>query len=608
MSKFSNIKSINNFKTQHKDKQLIKESNDNIIGAIDEKNNLFILNPNYILTIGYELKNNYDSLKITNRHNTGIKISNDDIKILKSNSEEKSLSEIIKSIVDDKINSIDLQKNEKNKYSDFKAINACDGKINSKSVNNCKVDDNKITNKNLLTANKISNELSNKSDKNHTHSLEDINNLPLSNLISKTELTTLINETNNNINLQINQLHNELSNKSNIEHDHKIYLTSYKSLLKEIERIKYELESKSELNHEHSDLAFNISNKPTFQDLNEFFDYCKQNFIDIDEFSKKILKKSEINHNHTENSITNLDKYSKSQVDNLLNKKSKLNHSHKAEQILNPEDIYSDKNVINVINNFIDREILITKKNIQNQLDNKSDLNHSHNIDNSIDEIFNKLKAKLRDYLKENFTAKNSNLLDNQPAQNFAVVNHTHNFQNLSNKSHTHKESDISNLNKYTKKEIDNLIDNKSPKKHKHHISDITNLPKNYTNSDVRNLINKEYLIDTTISPETIYSSSKIDTLINSKAPAKHEHTLDQIKNIKGYIERTVDITVENNKHSHSFLDLQDKPKVYNDRRIKEIVTAQIDDSNISNDSLWSSSKIRHEFEVLHSIIKDKLK
>jgi len=610
MPKFSNIQSLNQFKDTHKDKQLLKESSSNqVIGAIDEKNNLFILNPDYTLSIGYSLKNNYDSLSITNRHDVGIKFSKDDIKIkMNSDSDEKSLLDIIKSSIDQHSNSLTFSSSieSKEEYSDKKAFKACNNKLNAKTINNCNVDDNKLSNKTIWSAQKTNQELLNKPDKNHTHNLEDIKNLPVSKIIFQEELTTQINELNNTNNIHFNQINQEIKNKSNKNHNHNLKdINGIETVNNEINEIRELIKNKAHFTHTHQDLSKQINNKLDLKEFSKFKTEIKQ----TQEYKSKIIdsiqNKASLFHTHSEDSIQNLDKYSKAEIDKFLSKKAKTNHSHSAAQITNPEDIYSDKDSINVIHNLIDRELLITKKDVLDKISKKSDLNHTHDINNQMDTIFNSLKVKLRDYLKYNLTAKNSNLLENQPARNFAGVNHNHNFQDLKNNHHTHKETEILNLDKYTKKETDNLINTRSFKKHKHNVSEIINLPKPYTDRNVKILINNEFINDDLISSETLFSSSKIDSLINSKAPAVHTHNLEQIKNIKGYIERTVETSVKNNKHIHSFLDLQDKPKVYNDKRIKDIALSQIKDDQISNTTLWSSSKIRHEFEVLHDIIKN---
>ena len=610
MPKFSNVQSINQFKDKHKDKQLLKESSsDQVIGAIDEKKNLFILNPNYTLSIGYALTNNYDTLSITNRKNVGIKISKDDVKIVKSKEEEQSLLDIIQTTIDEQLKSIkDKSDQPKDQYTDDKAFKACNNKINANSINTCKVDDKQTTNKNLWTANKITKQLSNKSDTNHQHNLEDIKNLPMSKIVFKDDLTIQVNEINNELNIHLNQIRQEIENKSNNNHIHNITnLDGYDNFNHEITELKESIKNKSDFIHTHEDLLLLLSDKADSQDLHDLQQYTENNFITDQILSSKLRAKANSNHQHSEKSIQDLDKYSKAEIDKFLNKRAKTNHSHTSNQISDPEEIYSDKDAIKVINNLIDRELLITKKDIETKLANKSSLDHSHNVDDDLDYIFNNLKVKLRDYLKENLTVKNATHLNNQPAQNFAVVDHSHKFQELKDNQHTHKEEELTNLDKYTKKEVNELIDNKSHKKHKHHISDITNIPKQYTNRDVRQLITNEFIDDDTLSPGRLFSSSKIDSLVNSKAPANHTHNLDQVKDIRGYIERTVETSVKNNKHSHSFLDLQDKPKVYNDKRIKDIASSLIDDKQISNETIWSSSKIRHEFEVLHDIIKSKL-
>jgi len=609
MSKFANLQSTNQFQKKHKDKQLIKESTSNqVIGAIDEKKNLFILNPSYTLSIGYALKNNYDTLSITNRRNVGIKISKNDVKITNSNSEEQSLLDIIQNTVDEQLESIDQTLNQpKNEYTDSKAFKACNDKVNAKTINNCKVDNEKSTNKNLWTGRKITKELSTKSNQDHEHLVEDIKNLPLSNIVFKDDLNVQVNEINNELNIHINQLHQEVENKLNQGHVHSISsLGGYDNFNHEITKLKDSIKNKSDSIHTHKDLLSQISNKVDSQDLEEFQKYTENNFVSNQLLISKLREKANSSHQHTEKSIQDLDKYSKLQVDRLLEKRAKTNHSHSSNQISDPEEIYSDQDTTKVVNNLIDREILITKKDVLNRLTNKAPLDHSHNIDHNLDIIFDKLKIKLRDYLKENLTAKNATHLENQPARNFAVVNHSHTFHQLKDTKHTHSELEIKNLDKYTKKEVNTLLDRKSNKKHKHNISEITNLPKQYSDRDVRQLITNEFINDDTLSPGRLFSSSKIDSLVNSKAPSIHNHKISEIKDIKGYIERTVEIAVKQNinNHTHSYFNIQDKPKKYLDGNARTAVGGQVNDHGTSQEDIWSANKIKNELEYLHSLIK----
>lgn len=576
-------------KTNNK-KQVLKDSRDNTIGVIDENNNLLILNPNYKLQVSETIQSNSKNLIIKNSQNYGIKLDST-LKIISPDGEEKSLSEIHNHDYNNLRNLPVIPT-----YSEKQFRDACNGQIDaldSKTVNGFYVDNDKL----LWDGKKIYNELKIKSNENHTHDVSQIKNLPLS--LTEERVKNLIdyNSTKKIQNLTdyfIDQIDQRLEFKSNIEHTHDIDCYTQ-------DEVTEFLSTKSDKDHTHDFPKY--TNKDV---INVVDNLIGKKLVHKDSVKKELNTKSNIEHKHSEKEITDLDKYPKKQVDKLLKSKSDIDHKHSLNEIAKKDELYSNKDAQKVVQKFIKDEVLLTKNDIYDLVESKSDENHEHSID--IDLIIDEVKDKVKEFLENNINALNSQKLQNHSAQDFAAVNHTHNFQNLKNTKHKHSESDIDNLDKFSREEVNGFLANKANTSHSHTVSDIKNFPKLYRDKDTNYYIQNNLIDDSAPAPNKLYSSERIEALANNRARISHDHKLSDVKEVRGYIERTVEIAVKNNikNHKHSMFDITDKPTFYNDSQARTAIGGQVNDSGESNTDIWSAKKIKNELEYLKKLIDSK--
>ena len=565
-------------------KQILKDQKDNIVGAIDEKHNLIILNDQYTLFTGGVIKSNSESIEILNKNNFGIKINNSNIEIINSNKTFTLSTDSIQHSQLDNVKSNDHH----SRYSDQEAFNACNNNINSKTINNCKISDS-INSNTIWTSQTTFEHLSHKSHVDHTHDFSQIKNPPVP--ITKKDIPSI------NHLISINQVNSKLLNKSNINHTHNTFTKEeINSLIRSNIKNIYNANSDSELIEKLSlnELKF----KKDLKELKTSIDqttYFQNQLLDkkFKQFNVQISNsKAQLDHKHSEfNSI-----FTKPQIIDLLKSKASFNHTHPPISI---PPAYSDQETNLVIDKLIDNGKLILSDQVHSLLKTKSSIDHNHSLTEPvINQIFSKLKTQIRDYLKDNFIAKNSIQLNGFSDQDFAAVNHTHPIEKH---KHSDLEIKIQNIDKYTKKEIDIKFNTKSNNNHRHSVTEIINLPKQYTDRDTN--IFMQSMIKDIENPSTysLYSSQKINQLVNTKSPTVHQHTLTDIKEIKGYITSTVDMAVNNNRHIHRMIDIVDKPKpITNDY----IQTLMINDVNESKNNTWSAHKIKIELEYLYELIQ----
>ena len=579
---FSNFEKL---KQKSTSKNILKDSKDNIIGIIDENNNLLMINPNYKLQVSKTIQSNDNELIIVNKHNYGIKIS-DSIKFITPDGE--------KNISENHVHDYKTLNNIPNivDYTDEKSRNACHNKIdsiNSQKLNGYVVDNDKM----IWDGKLIKSELNKKSNLNHVHDIKEIKNLPVS-------------ITQEKVNILISNLQKELKN----------YVYSYFK-----ENIKEKLKQYSLNDHTHKEFNIDIFTKdeilellnqfsksdhthsfPVYTDKDTIKVIKGQRLINTDQLNIKLKNYSNIIHKHSENEIQDLDKYSKNEIKDLLSDYSKLNHKH--DKYATKNELYTDKDVKNVIDTY--KDFFIHKLNLDEILKNYSKTDHIH--EQNIDHIFDHLKTKIKTYLDGNINSINSQKLQGKDSSEFADVKHSHNFTDLNNRNHVHTEKEIRDLDKYKKSEVDKLLSNKANDKHKHHISDIVKFPKLYSDSDTNSYIQNNIIDDTKTSNNKVFSSEKVEVLLNNRARVEHSHKLQDVQEIKGYIERTVDMAVRVHvkNHKHSMFDITDKPTFYSDSQAKKAIGGQVNDNGYTTHDLWTADKIQKELAYLKKLIDSK--
>ena len=570
---FSDFQKI---KKTTKEKYKLKDSNDNIIGVIDEHNNLIIINPNYKLQVSNTVQSNTNELNLLNKNQTGIKIGSN-IKIITSEG-EKSIGETHTHDYNELNNLPNIQN-----YSDEHARKACEDQINAKdakTLNGFTVTD---IGKNL------NEKLDAKSDINHTHSASQIKNLPVS--IKRDEVIKLINDSQNRYSIIMEYynayLEDAFKEKSDINHTHPELKNLDKYSRSEIDK---KLEKKSNINHTH--------NFPKYSDTDVLKVITDKKLINKDYLKQQLENYSPVDHTHPE--LKNLDKYSRSEIDKKLEKYSLVNHTH---NYLTKNDKYTDFDAKRVVDNYIKSEIVLSKNSVLKILQDYSPVDHEHSYDSQ--KIFKEIKQNVKSYLNNNVTASNSYKLNGLSFDEFARNNHTHNFKELKNIKHDHNENDIKNLDKYTKIEIDEKLEKKADKKHKHHVNDIMNFPKQYRDADTNKFIQENIIDDTTSATNKVFSSEKTEALLNNRARLEHKHSINDINEIKGYIERTVEIAVKNSvkNHKHSMFDITDKPTFYNDGQARSAIGGKVNDEGTTDTDIWSANKVQNELSYLKSLI-----
>src|SRR6056297_1232989 len=163
---FSNFEKL---KQKSTSKNILKDSKDNIIGIIDENNNLLMINPNYKLQVSKTIQSNNNELIIVNKNNYGIKIS-DSIKFITPDGEKPFSGDHVHDY-----NTLNNLPNITN-YTDEKSRKACHNKIDS--VNSQKLNGYTVNNDDMLWDSRlIMSELNKKSNSNHVHDVNEIKNL-----------------------------------------------------------------------------------------------------------------------------------------------------------------------------------------------------------------------------------------------------------------------------------------------------------------------------------------------------------------------------------------------------------------------------------------------
>ena len=294
---------------------------------------------------------------------------------------------------------------------------------------------------------------------------------------------------------------------------------------------------KSDKTHNHDDAYYTESEINTLllnkseTSHNHDGAYYKQAEVDA-----KLSNKANNLHQHAEADITDLDKYTKAEVDTKLEGKSDATHTHSTlhshinkpildkltETIaLESYDLYNLKYIDDIRNGYTEGH---THSNlgVLNKLDYTG-------LSESID-------LKLIEYIPDK-----------------ADKGHTHTKEDVSDFTHVHAEADITDLDKYTKAEIDTKLEGKSDVGHKHTEADVTDLDK-YTKAEVDSKLGAK-----TDKTTTSYHTNNDDihvTLIdkanwNSKAEGTHNH------DDKYYTEAEVDAKLDgkaNTSHTHNYI------------------------------------------------------
>ena len=240
-------------------------------------------------------------------------------------------------------------------------------------------------------------------------------------------------------------------------------------------------------------------------------------------------------HNHTESDISDLDKYTKSEVDSFLDGKSDVEHSHTWEEVENKPDLYTQSEIDSLISGVeidelawekvTDKPDLYTQSEIDGFLDGKSDVGHGH----------------------DNYLEKTQNLsdLDNKPValQTLTNANTDHIGLFLSLDSELNPEwkgvddisvewSTLANVPETATRwpewgEVTDKPTEFTPESHNHTESDISDLDK-YTKSEVDSLISgveiDELGWDKITDKPDLYNKSEIDTKLDDKADENHDH------------------------------------------------------------------------------------
>ena len=560
-----------------KEKHKLKDSENNIVGVIDEDNNLVIINPNYKLLVSNTIQSNTNELNLLNKSNTGIKIGNT-IKIITPEG-EKSINETHTHEYNDLNNLPNITH-----YSDDQARKACNNQIDAKDA--------KTLQGYTITDidKKLKDQIDSKPDKNHTHDATQIKNLPIP--IEKDEIQFLIKTEQNRFSIKLQEHYNTyleevLNEKAEIDHTHSELQNIDKYSRHEIDK---KLEQKSDVTHTH--------NFPKYSDNDVIKVINNKKLINSDYVKQQLKNYSLIDHTHSE--LQNIDKYSRHEIDKKLEQKSDVTHTH---NYLTKNDKYTDLDTKKVIDNYIKNDVLISSSKLSSIVSGLAPINHEHEYDSQ--KIFNEIKEKVKNYLENNINSTNSYKLNNLTSDNFSKTDHTHDFKELKDIKHEHSEHEILDLDKYSKDEIDDKLDRKANVKHKHYINDIINFPKQYRDEDTNRFIQNNIIDDTNSAINKVFSSEKVEALLNNRSRLDHRHSINEINEIKGYIERTVEIAVKNSikNHKHSMFDITDKPTFYNDSQARNAIGGQVNDRGDTNTDIWSAKKIQSELEYLKNLV-----
>jgi len=225
-------------------------------------------------------------------------------------------------------------------------------------------------------------------------------------------------------------------------------------------------------------------------DLRNDMDAADQNL------QTQIDDKSDIGHTHTESEITDLDKYTQGEVDNLLGTKSDTAHNHDGIYALISHN--HDADYAPVSHDHTEADITdldkYTQAEVNSRLSSKEDtlgspITDGYVLSSSTDGTRSWISLPTSTVLEwGNITGVISNQTDLQDSLNAKAY-----------VVHNHVEADITDLDKYTQTEVDNLLSTKSdvghnhdadyaPVLHDHTEADITDLDK-YTVAEVDNLL-----------------------------------------------------------------------------------------------------------------------
>jgi len=172
-------------------------------------------------------------------------------------------------------------------------------------------------------------------------------------------------------------------------------------------------------------------------------------------------------------------------------------------------------------------------------------------------------------------------------------------IDNKSDKDHKHIEADITDLDKYTKPEVDNKVNAKADTIHTHIEADITDLDK-YTQAEVDSRLNsKEDTLGSPNSDGQILSSSIDGTRSWIDPPT---NTTLEWGNITGVISNQTDLQDSLNAkayvvHSHTESDITDLDK-YTQTEVNDLLGAKSDTSH------------NHDFEyapIIHTHIESEI-
>lgn len=180
------------------------------------------------------------------------------------------------------------------------------------------------------------------------------------------------------------------------------------------------------------------------------------------------------NHTHIETDITDLDKYTKQEVDTALSGKSDINHNHTLSSL--SEKSYNSLN--DIPSEFTPKSHTHTESEISD-FKSYSLSTHNHTLNSLIEKSYNSLTDVPSEFPPESHTHTEGEITDldkyTQEEVDIALsgkanLNHDHDgryhtkseitslLNNKANIIHTHTESQITDLDKYTKAEIDAMM------------------------------------------------------------------------------------------------------------------------------------------------------
>ena len=294
-----------------------------------------------------------------------------------------------------------------------------------------------------------------------------------------------------------------------------------------VETIAQQLKSKADINHNHDGVYANANHSHNLEDLTGLFDnvYTEK---EIDDF---LATKSNIGHDHNDVYYTQdeVDERIQSGIDSVdlsglatktelsqgLASKANINHNHEISQVNGLQDILDSK---------INTDIAATKEELRQGLQSKSDVNHKHDDDYAAkvhnhndlyytkQEVDTNLGSSSEETVLEAVTKANA-YTDGEILKVIGGENEKEitTITGAVNALLEHEQ----NFNEY-KDEINTSLAGKAPAVHGHDISQVTGL------QDTINSINIE--INKKANADNVYTKAEIDTALNEKAEAGHNH------------------------------------------------------------------------------------